>query len=131
MKNMQGLKVLFAVFFLMLFLSFTASAQTTKRINCSDAAIARTINNHIKRVRARHPGKNVRIDVRVKNKTVRLMARRGPRSAHQEVARLARNTRCVRKVEVTQPGCSSENCPKNTYDCGGKCVPCIEICTPR
>jgi hypothetical protein len=134
MKNMQGLKVLFAVFSLMLLLSVTASAQTKKRTSCantSDAAIARTVNNHIKRVKARNPRTTIRIDVRVKNKTVRLMVRRAPGSVHREVARLARNTRCVRKVEVTSPGCSSAGCPKNTYRCNEECVPCNDICTPR
>lgn len=132
MKNIQGLKVLFAVLFTMLIFSGAALGQ--RKYDCSrtsDAWIAASVNSHIKRLKAKNPRTNVRIVVRVKDKIVRLTVGKTPKNIHQEVARYARNIRCVKRVEVNiPPKCIPGSCPKNTYECGGQCIPCAEVCSP-
>lgn len=135
MKNIHVLKVLLAVLCLVLISGVAVSAQSMsgKSGNCrttSDASITRSVNAHIRKLQRQNPKSKIRIDVNVKGRTVRLMVRNAPKSVHRSAARYARSLRCVRKVEVTAPGCSSPDCPKNTYLCGGSCVPCLDICTP-
>jgi len=113
-----------------LILVFSAVAAGQRRGSYSDSSITRSVKARIQKLRQQNPRSRIRIDVNVKNGTVRLLVRRAPRRVHREVARYARRLRGVRKVEVTNPGCSSEGCPKNTYSCNGECVPCITICTP-
>lgn len=132
MKNKTGLKILMAVFSLMLIFSATALGQA-KRSACSgttDSAIAAKINNHIKKIKAGNRRSNIRIDVRVKNKQVHLTVRRASSKTYNEVAQFAKRIRCVRKVEVTNPGCQSAGCPTKFYMCGGTCIPCLETCSP-
>jgi hypothetical protein len=130
MKNIQGLKIFFAVLCLVLISGVAVSAQS-KSGNCTDASITRSVNAHVRKLQRQNPGSKIRIDVNVKNRTVRLMVRNAPRSVHRSAASYAKSLRCVRKVEVTVPGCSSPGCPKNTHLCNGECVPCIDICTPK
>lgn len=134
MKNIQHLKIFFAVLCLVLISGAAVSGQSRSG-NCrttSDASITRSVNAHIRKLQRQNPGSKIRIDVNVKNRTVRLLLRNGPKSAHRSAASYARSLRCVRKVEqVTAPGCSSPDCPKNTYMCNGQCVPCIDVCTPK
>jgi hypothetical protein len=133
MKNIQRLKIFFAVLCLVLITGVAVSAQS-KSGNCrttSDASITRSVNAHIRKLQKQNPRSKIRIDVNVKNRTVRLMLRNGPKSAHRSAASYARSLRCVRKVEVTAPGCSSPDCPRNTYICNGQCVPCLDVCSPK
>ena len=133
MKNIQGLKIFFAVLCMVLISGVAVSAQSRSG-NCrttSDASITRSVNAYIRQLQRQNPRSKIRIDVNVKNRTVRLMLRNGPKSAHRSAAGYARSLRCVRKVEVTAPGCSSVGCPKNTYMCNGECVPCIDVCSPK
>ena len=135
MKYIQGLKVLFAVFSLVLISGVAASAQTggKQTVSCSrtsDASIARAINNRIQKVKAGNPGKKMAISVRVKNKVVTFSTKTPKNRLHQNVMGYAKNIRCVKSVKLNNPGCSSVGCPKNTYACGGNCIPCIEVCFP-
>lgn len=131
MKNMQGLKVLFVASILLI---FSGLAMAQKQADCSgstDESITQAINDRISEHKKKNPGKNVMIDVKVENKAVTLTVRYAAKSIHKDVTRYAKNMGCVTKVEVRQPGCQSEGCPKNTYSCEGKCVPCIDVCSPR
>lgn len=130
MKNIQGLKVLLAVLCLIIISGVAVSAQS-KSGSCTDPSITRSVNAHIRKLQRQNPKSRIRIDVNVKNRNVRLMVRRAPKSVHQSAARYARSLRCVRNVAVTNPGCSSPGCPKNTYMCNGECVPCIDVCSPK
>jgi hypothetical protein len=134
MKNKSSFMVLIAVFFLMLIFGSTAYSQTGgKRANCSqttDAALARAINNRIKKVKAGNPRSNVSIKVRVKNRVVTLSTRTPKNRLHQNVIGYAKTLRCVRKVAVSSPGCSSPNCPAKFYLCGDQCIPCTQVCAP-
>lgn len=130
MKNIQGIKVLLAVLCLVLISGVAVSAQSRSG-NCSDSSITRSVNAHIRKLQRQNPGSRIRIDVNVKNRNVRLTVRKAPRSAHLSAARYARSLRCVRKVDVTNPGCSSPGCPKNTYMCNSECIPCIDVCSPK
>lgn len=130
MKNIQRLKIIFAVLGLVLISGVAVSAQS-KSGGCSDSSIIRSVNAHIQKLRRQNPRAKIRIDVRVKNRTVRLLLRNGPKSAHRSAAAYARSLRCVRKVEVSAPGCSSPDCPRNTYMCNGQCVPCMDVCSPK
>lgn len=131
MKNIQRLKIFFAVLCLVLISGVAASAQS-KSGSCTDASITRSVNAHIRKLQSQNPRGKIKIDVRVKNRTVRLLLRNGPKSAHRSAASYARSLRCVRKVEqVTAPGCSSPDCPRNTYMCNGQCVPCMDVCSPK
>ena len=130
MKNIQGLKLFFAVLCLVLISGVAVSAQS-KSGNCTDASITKSMNAHIRKLQRQNPKSKIRIDVKVKNRTVRLMVRNAPRGIHRSAAGYARSLRCVRKVEVTNPGCSSAGCPKNTYMCNGECVPCVDVCSPK
>lgn len=128
MKNIQGLKVFLAVLCFVLISGVAVSAQSGK---CTDASITRSVNAHIRKLQRQNPGSRIRIDVNVKNRTVRLMVRKAPKSVHQSAARYARSLRCVRRVDVANPGCSSPGCPRNTYMCNSECIPCIDVCSPK
>jgi len=132
MKYIQGLKVLFAVFSLILISSVAASAQTGGKQSgsCTDASIAKTINNRIKKVKAGNPGKKMAITVKVKNKRVTFSTKSPTNRLHQNVIGYAKNLRCVKSVKLRNPGCSSVGCPKQTYACGGACIPCEDVCSP-
>ena len=133
MKKIQGLKVLLFMISVMLIFSAAAFGQT-KKGGCSrttDASIEAAVNNHIKRLKAKNPRTAVKIGVRVKDKTVRLTVSRSSKSIHREVLRYAKSLRCVKKVESNlPPHCTSPGCPKNTYTCGGQCIPCEDVCSP-
>ena len=99
MKNIQRLKIFFAVLCLVLISGVAVSAQS-KSGNCrttSDASITRSVNAHIRKLQRQNPRSKIRIDVNVKNRTVRLMVRNGPRSVHRSAAQLRKKLALCQK----------------------------------
>jgi hypothetical protein len=131
MTKKSILKIVLAVFSLILLSNIGVSAQKYDCSKTTDADIVKSIYDKMK---VKYDGQIIHINVRSKDGIVTIEGWATNKNVKKDIEKLARKASCVKKVVNELTIGVSGNCGPGTKKCGDICIPSDEtcnICTAR
>lgn len=128
MKRNSMIKMVLAVFGLMMIFNLGIYAQKT---DCSTTTDEQIVDSIYEKIKAKYEGQMNHINVRIKDGIVTLEGWATTKSVKKEIEKYAKKTSCVKKVVNNLTIGVGGGCGPGMKKCGTICIPSGETCNIR